>query len=148
MGRGPLTQEQKDATSRRQKAYWDKCRLWGRILGVNASEVNRLWSSTVKPAIGDAEWSEDEPPVAVVESVKLAVAEKLLREAKSTNDLAESNYRRSYRRTKPTPKTQDEPPDLEARVKIMLWAIRTCGGIDLAQDALERAVAFRRQLDG
>ena len=34
----------------------------------------------------------------------------------------------------------DEPSDLTARLKIMYWAIKKCGGVEVAQDAFRRAV--------
>lgn len=40
-----------------------------------------------------------------------------------------------------------KPPDLEGRIKIMMWAIRKCEGADKARDAFERACSALGEAD-
>ena len=157
-----LSLKEKEFLSKTGKRHWRRCRMWAEILGISAQEANRNWSLVIKPAIGDVTWVTSAPPSAVVVSVKAAMVEFLLRNAKRDRDTAERtqaaqseqlerlnrvNKRYSYSRNRTAAAHGEDIPDAEGRLKIMLWAIRKCGDEQRAAKAFDRALVVRGQLD-
>lgn len=138
------TEEERSAASERQKRHWKRCEAWGQILEVSKMEINDHWSCCIKTARGDRD-GVGQPPIDVVLSVRKAYSECLLKKAKGSKALADWHYRRQreeqVRSTSPTvPSDYDTAPELEQRIKIMIWAVKKVGGIENARDALERAI--------
>jgi len=135
------TEAEKVAASERQKMHWRRCETWGQVLQIDKMMVNDHWSCCIKPA-RDPGNDEGPPPVGVVIAVKQCFAECLLKKAKREQEFLERRTREQIHARSPKPsKTPDtgEVPALEARIKIMFWVIRTCGGVENARDALDRA---------
>ncbi len=124
------TEEEKVAASTQMKRHWRRCEAWGEVLGVTKMEMNDHWSCCIKPHLD-----------AGLPGVKTAYTDHLLRNAQHSErmeNLRASVYVEKYyvARLKKT----DEIPELDQRIKIMLWSIRTCGGVENAKDALDRAI--------
>lgn len=134
------TEEEKKRAQRQMRRHWNRCERWGMLLDVSKMEINAHWSCCVKAANGDYD-GVSQPPFDVVIAVRKAYSECLLRKAKGSKKLADWHYRRA--REERQGRNSDEPdeiPDLEQRIKVMFWAIRTVGGVENARDALERAI--------
>lgn len=127
------TEEEKATASTQMKRHWRRCEAWGEVLGVTKTEMNDHWSCCIKPNL------EGGVPV-----VGMAYADHLLRNAQHSERMENFRsrvYVEKYNVVRPRrPKKTDEIPELDQRIKIMLWSIRTCGGVENAKDALDRAV--------
>jgi hypothetical protein len=128
------TEEQKAAASVQQKRHWRRCSAWAETVDLTKEEINSHWSCCVSPNTNGG-----------VDGVKKALADHFLRNAKHSNDMAEWRDRQeSERRNRVvTPRRTKAPepiPELEQRIKIMIWAVKKTGGVANARDALDRAI--------
>lgn len=150
-----MTREEQKAGSRgTMKIHWSRCRLIGELLGIPKGNVNLLWTRLFKsvwvPNTDGSTVEHIEPAVAVqlrqaYADHTLQLAEQERRQAAHDRERAEEARRpkpRAPRREPPRRERQeDKPPDLDGRIKIMLWVIKTCGSVELVEDALARARA-------
>lgn len=126
--------------SEQMKRHWGRCEKIAELLDITKGEANMHWSCCLKTAVDSAAWFGSFP-VDVESGLKAAYANCMLKKAKRERHLAdwrEDQQRPSHPKAKA--RESDEPPDLDGRIKIMLWAIKTCGSVEKAEDALGRAV--------
>jgi len=139
----PRTEEEKNASRVKQKLHWKRCETWAKILGISKMDVNQHWSKlkVVRGAGGEGLIPSD-----VIDAVKGAYSELLLKAAKSDREWAKRvKVASAAGRQRTIDPKNGKIPDTAGRVKIMLWAINKCGGVESAHDALERAT---RSLEG
>lgn len=126
--------------SEQMKTHWARCRLIANMLDIQKTDANKHWTCCLKAAWGDVTWAGTIPAEAATR-LHQAHAACLLRTANAEREIDEwraSRHRSAWTKTKTKTKPA-EPPDLTGRIKIMLWAIDTCGSVEKAEDALERA---------
>ena len=134
-----VSEDQKLAASELHKAHWARCEAWGEALGVHHAAINNHWrccfsNEPWQGLSGRLRKSQIErkaeifDPCLKKEQVAWAKAQAEQREQ-------ENERRRHCALAEP-----DEVPDLDQRIKIMLWAIKKVGGVENAEDALRRAV--------
>lgn len=120
MPRRSLTPEERRARSDKQLAYWARIRAVAKAAGVNYVKLAAAWQQ-IKPIADD-----------VLAGNALAIA------------MVKGELRPMPRPTtgwRGPPKPSDETrPDIAERVKIMMWAIKTCGGAEEAAEAFDRAI--------
>lgn len=124
--------------SAQMKNHWARCRLIAPLLEITHTDANMHWSCCLKEAWGNATWAgaipENITPILV-----RAYADCLLRAVNAERQIAERRSAQRHAEPKPKPRKPIDPPNLAGRIKIMLWAIETCGSVEKAEDALERA---------
>lgn len=121
MGR-PLSDDEKAARSERGRAHWAIVKSVAAKASIRTEFVAQHWSQ-IKPIAAD-----------VISGDALAIA--MLR------DLVAQESAELRRRVALSRSPVDAPPDMDGMVKIMRWAIRTCGqDIELARVAFVRAAA-------
>lgn len=121
MGR-PRTDEEKARASERQQAHWKTIRSIAGKTNVRAEFVSMHWKE-IKP-IAEEVISGNRMAIAMVRG--LVAQEAAAKRLRATA-------------------TSSRPPGEEERVKIMKWAIRTCGhDIGLAREAFDKAASELR----
>jgi len=129
--------------SAQMKIHWARCAVIANMLGVKSGVVNKHWSCCLKAAWGDATWAGAIPAETASklhEAYTTCAARRAAAIDRDARDYAKREVAAKPRfnhrpKPEPTPET-----DLHIRIKIMLWAIKKCGGIEKAEDALKRAV--------
>lgn len=146
--RRSLTPEEREARSAAQTRRWASMNEIAAATGFTAIEVNACWGALKRAGlVHEGVLVHDLPRITEI----LQEAEDnegrviAMTKSRSTDsDLAEGaqdpdeSSRRIRRKPDSLPPGPEDP--LAARIRVMFWAIRKCGGVDLARDAFERAV--------
>lgn len=149
--RAPLSDEKKARLKAASNHHWWRCQQLSRWLGDTPGAVNRHWSCCISVA-GVTGEEESPKPGEVAESacngsdaailiIKEAYLACLTRNVIRERELLERTAKKIVTRPQDV-----QQPNLEAQIKIMLWAIRTCGNESTADEAFKMAIERRRNL--
>ena len=113
-----MTPEQKQSTSEKQQAHWDRCRALAKVCDVRPGEINMAWSS-IKGFVEDTE------------KISALILKRRSEKQRQT--------REHYRNEHNSARKREKPKNLTQAVRIMVWAIDTIDDLDLAKRAFDKA---------
>lgn len=130
MGRQSIGPEERAERSAKMKRHWDTIRALVVILDRRSSDINGCHSRLKSEGVIDAIGKKDTRGQAILR------ARAIIDERNAPHVPAPSSRAtgKKYRPRKPY-KANDDPPDAMGRLRICLWAIRECGGVDKAEAA-------------
>lgn len=152
-----LSEERKRQIKAKSDHHWWRCRTLAPWLSISPSAVSRHWACCIgRAGVTDDDGSPQKNDVAesacrgsndAISIIKESYLDCLLRRAEQERRLAayqRSLYERHIRRREEDEARRPDTKPMDSQVKIMLWAIRTCGNDATAAEAFRRAMDLRK----